>query len=329
MPKNSSEREHGIFSQLELSPAELAEAISGQRIDRLFELRSSGVLDLLPSGEIGFVDLNGKEQWFPDQVSVECRLNAHPGLLQAKVAQGFSELLIVPFGMALSDLVPRVRQEMNERRTTDWPERTYLEQSGMTVTNRFDEQNPLFFADIDADVSGDLLYYPETVDFETPYGAKTKSEILAEGDAAWMIALVQPGKELKAWSVNGEHGETIGGRRPLPLSRKPSEYLSLLASEPAYRGESGYTIETYLTMIIRHLAANPEVSQRHAMPDNDFHIQLLGNCYAKTNESPASGVLHTHFRPDTEQLWISDHAYDYVSRDWEGNSARSAVILGR
>jgi hypothetical protein len=54
-------------------------------------------------------------------------------------------------------------------------------------------------------------------------------------------------------------GKTLGGRRQLEIGSSTSEYLQTLQVEP-YRGETGKTLEDFITKFLTHLETTNEVS---------------------------------------------------------------------
>jgi hypothetical protein len=54
-------------------------------------------------------------------------------------------------------------------------------------------------------------------------------------------------------------GKTLWGRRQLEIGYSPREYLQILQTE-AYRGETGKTLEDFITKFLIHLETTNEVS---------------------------------------------------------------------
>ncbi len=61
-------------------------------------------------------------------------------------------------------------------------------------------------------------------------------------------------------------GRKLGGRRQLEIGSSPNEYLQTLQAQ-AYQGETGKTLEDFITKFLTHLETTHEIS--HDMDDNN------------------------------------------------------------
>ena len=68
-------------------------------------MEKAGILEKLSSGEMGIRGIDNKEYAFPTYREVIKRMRKNKEMLKIKVEQGFNQLLIVPFGMKLDDLI--------------------------------------------------------------------------------------------------------------------------------------------------------------------------------------------------------------------------------
>jgi hypothetical protein len=71
----------------------------------------------------------------------------------------------------------------------------------------------------------------------------------------WSVGLVEHFPVMMAQG----HGQVVGGRKQLEIGSSPREYLQTL-QEDAYRGETGKTLEDFLTKFLCHLETTDEVS---------------------------------------------------------------------
>jgi hypothetical protein len=116
-----SEAPESLFERLKLKEQYLAQVKS---------LYKSGLLENFlptpdhPQVDLGLTDIIGKRHYLPHLKDLESGVNNHPELKE-KVEQGFTKLLIVPFGLPLEHIINRYKQVLL---------RTYKE-SGIISTN--------------------------------------------------------------------------------------------------------------------------------------------------------------------------------------------------
>jgi len=220
--------------------------------------------------------IDGKEYPIPTLEQITIRLFERREELKTKHDQGFTKLLLVPFGMSLDALRETLKQFLLKHKKdnpsfdldTNQPLWTWLEYPG---------------ADI-----GDppkLVYYPQSFDQEG-HGGKTKMEILEEqagrrwtptsvgvaegsetGTPGWTIHLLQPSDPSDSHSPgfapipHEGQGTPQGDLTPRPsleAGKTPTEYLSLLQKSQddpysPYSQESGMTPEDWIMAFMTHL----------------------------------------------------------------------------
>ena len=71
----------------------------------------------------------------------------------------------------------------------------------------------------------------------------------------WSVGLVE---DLSIMPEQGQ-GRTLGGRRQLEIGHSPREYLQTLQTE-TYEGETGKTLEDFISGFLTHLETTNEVS---------------------------------------------------------------------
>ncbi len=219
--------------------------------DQIETLKQNGLIKELPSGEMGFVDIKDQLRPIPSYDDILKKVEAKKELLEKKKEQGFTQFLIVPFGMKLSDMIEKAKELILKK----------YEEGNLKGTNGnyigIDDDNPVYmngdYKEGNADISGDLVYFPEKYDQEN-HGGKTKKEILKETDG-WDIMFIEDMPDLPA---EGK-GKTIGNRKQLEANESPNEYLEKMQKEEQYKGESGMTPEGELTYFMHYLQRNNKV----------------------------------------------------------------------
>jgi len=219
--------------------------------DQIETLRENGLIKELPNGEMGFLDINGKPRSIPTYEEIRDRLRAKQELREKKHEQGFTQLLLVPFGIKLNEMVDKAKELILKKH----------KEGNLKGTNgddlELDEDEPVWldakYQGGDADQSGDLIYYPEKFDKEN-HGGKTKQEILEETDG-WDVMFIEDLPDLPA---EGK-GKEIGGRKQLEANQSPNQYLEKMQKEEQYEGERGMTPEAELVYFMHYLQRKNKV----------------------------------------------------------------------
>jgi hypothetical protein len=230
---------------------EIEKNLKKQYQEQIDTLTETNLIEELPSGELGFMDINGEPRPIPTYKEILERLNAKKELLEKKGKQGFTQLLLVPFGMKLSEMIGKARNLILKK----------YKQGNLKGTNgddlELDEETPVWMEEKyqggNADISGDLVYFPEKYDKEN-HGGKTKKEILEETDG-WDIMFIE---DLPDLSAEGK-GKTVGGRKQLEANKRPDQYLKKMKEDEQYKGEQGMTPEGELTYFMHYLQKNNKV----------------------------------------------------------------------
>ena len=208
--------------------------------------------------------IDGKEYPIPTLEQIAERLcdPERREFFETKQDQGFTKLLLVPFGMSLDTLRDTFEQFLFTYKQTQHP------------TFPFDNHIPLSRMDdyVEADIADppNLIYHPTIFDKDRHQG-KTKQEILEEqeqdADAVfgWRIHLFQVPhdhrkkgfREIPREGKGREEGVTIV-RPDLEMGKTPDTYLSILKEasyNPAspYYGEFGMTPEDWIIASMVHL----------------------------------------------------------------------------
>jgi len=230
-------------------------------------LRKLGILKFLSDGQRGITDIHGKEHTYPSYREIITRMRAQKDIFIPKIDQGFTTLLITPFGMKLDDLIEIYRHGII----------THYQEGKLFYTrqNPADEHEPLIpvllHADYatnpdnaplhvwdgyhNADIDGKLLYDVKAFSPDpTKHQGKTKAQILTDTRRGFHISLIE---NLPNIPRSG-NGHLIHGRPQLEAGKTPRDYLSLLGTPP-YDHEIGMTPEDHLIYALYHLATTNQV----------------------------------------------------------------------
>ena len=219
--------------------------------EQLKTLAETGLIELLPNGDMGFYDINHEQRRIPTYEEILERARAKKEFLEKKREQGFTQLLVVPFGMKLREIADRARDLMLKKH----------KEGKLKGTNgdklELDEEMPVWMDEKyqagDVDISGDLVYDVEKFD-KAKHGGKTKQEILGETNG-WDIMFIEDMPDLPA---EGK-GKTVGGRKQLEANKTPEQYLKKMKEDEQYAGESGMTPEAELAYFMHYLQKNNQV----------------------------------------------------------------------
>jgi len=268
-----------------ISPIERRLNLKDQYESQKQILETANILENLSSGEKGIHAIDGKEYPMPSYQEIRGFIKEKRDILEKKADQGFTKLLIVPFGMKLDDLIEKYGQlilkhyadmpDPNDpsKRIPD-PQRTKL---FATKEKDSDPDEPLVLDTVtpvwkwdkyeNADVNGTLVYDPKEFDKDNHQG-KTKTEILAATQGKSSPAFVQSTAGKPAWRIvmveqdpnipRKTKGKEIGGRKRLEANETPNEYLSLIGKDQ-YENESGTTPEEWLMQAISYLEEKNQV----------------------------------------------------------------------
>jgi hypothetical protein len=228
-------------------------------------LYQSGILEnFLPDPEqgrdvpeMGIVGIDGKEYIMPSYEDIlDCLKDPEKRkLIEKKVEQGFTKLLLVPFAMPLSVLIQRYKDILLKTNKETGIKAT----DGSTL--ELNENDPIYvWEDLvqcdnpDTPKDKQIEYGVKTYDAKTKEerGGQYKSELLQDPDNAWQVLLLENNPDLLAENK----GQTITGRKQLEANQSPKAYLKLLQTREQYQGESGLTPEANLTLYLDALTRN-------------------------------------------------------------------------
>lgn len=268
-----------------------------QQVERLHQLGL--IQEQSQSKELGITGIDGKEYLLPSYLEVQERLQAREADLTRKAEQGFTKLLIVPFGRKLLDL----KQIYEEQILRHHLQGKLFGANGDPLD--LDTTTPLFFTDHlfatkplirgrtvaepdktrGADESGELVYLPKTFD-KNNHGGAAKRDLIAANRGFDILLLEQDLAIPRAVST-----QIIGGRKRLEANKTPNEYLGLFSQGTAtYEHESGFTPEDWLTLAIDNLETNNQALDDFQAKDQ-FGKEFTSISYLIGAFHPAAGKL--------------------------------------
>jgi len=223
-------------------------------------LNRTGILTLLPESEsIGVIGIDGKEYPIPTQEQVVELFNHTSELVSRKVPQGFDRLELTPMAMPTPLLIDRMKAAILKHAAEGKIFQTRRSPSDPLLPVHVNTEKTVWIWDTlrQALDTGELLYFPQ--EYSGNHRGQTKSEAVNNGRICavpgWSVGLVE---SLPIMPGQGE-GKTSGGRRQLEIGSSPREYLQTLQTE-AYFGETGKTLEDFITKFLTHLETTNEVS---------------------------------------------------------------------
>lgn len=240
-----------------------------EQYQRQRDIHERRILTQQPSGEYTAQFIDGKEYPFPSYEEVVQRLRDNKEMLKLKAEQGFSQMLIVPFGMSLNVLIEKYKatlvKHFEEKKLFFTKENQDDDTEALvSITEaKFDSNEPVWTWDgyNQADVENKLVYFPK--EFTQNHQGKTKQEILDQSQSGWQIVFVENMPNIPA---EGQ-AQTKGGRMQIDNKGSsikafikqgetipsPEEYLKALLEDPQYQHEDGGTMEDELIYMITYL----------------------------------------------------------------------------
>ena len=259
-------------------------------------LNRTGILTLLPRSEnLGVIGIDGKDYPVPTQEQVVELFANNRELVGRKVPQGFDRLELTPMAMPTPFLIDRMKSAILKHASEGNIYQTRRSPSDTLIPVRVNAEKHVWIWDtlrqtLDTD---ELVYFPQ--EYSSNHRGQTKLEVVNNGHICavpgWSVGLVE---SLPMMTQQGR-GKTVGGRRQLEIGSSPRDYLRTLQTQ-AYLGETGKTLEDFITKFLSHLQTTNEVSNdRH---DNNA-LWLLGQ-YVKYVEHIKSDLVptawwHRHF----------------------------------
>lgn len=259
-----------------------------KQYDQLFELWNGvGLLEFLPNARAaGLIGLDGKEYPIPTFEEVRQRIFSHQDLVKEKVAQGFNQLLLVPFGSPLAVILDAYATFLIHHHQAGTLLDVYSEELYLK------EAKPISFLALEEDGSYGSVDATEQLAYvslkkselsgakqpEKPFtsnATQTKRELLAAG-GAWQLLLVS--SEVQILKPSDFILKSSKPKRmPLAHEMNPTWYHSELETNPFYRYEEGMTIESWIALAMLYLERD-NVQIERVDAENSYCL-LTGSIY--------------------------------------------------
>lgn len=259
-----------------LNPLETLLALKEQYQSQRDILERVGVLERLSSGELGIKGIDNQEYPLPSYQEISQSVREAKEILKTKAKQGFTKLMLVPFGAKLDDLIAKYKAALLKHFTENKLFYTKKDQADPSealipiTEDQFKKDKPVWVWEQyqEADINNKLVYFPK--EYSENHQGKTKSEVLTQTNQGWQILLLEDmpniPKEGEAKEPGGRkqidnHGTSIRAymEDPNQTTPSPTEYLKALQQDPQYQHESGLTPEDWLSYALTHLEETNQV----------------------------------------------------------------------
>lgn len=259
-----SEGLHQVFSAHDVEEKarnfwDLGEALSHQEFVRQYReqvaiLEQTGVVEQLSDGKLGYSGIEG-EYTVPSLEEVRKRLLSRQHELREKIAQGFTQLLLVPIGKPVNDMLDVVGSQLVQVNGEGKLRSSARTQPAVWV--RLSVSNPIQTNVENDDINNEIIYYP--MQWERNHHGKTKQQLLEDvkrqGSPGWNILLVEPVSIVP--SIN--EGITKAGRGQIEPGGTIEDVLMGIYSYEGYKHETGMSLDDWLMLAILKLKTTKEI----------------------------------------------------------------------
>ena len=317
------EKLYEVKESQELEPW-LAEQYENQR--RV--LSDCGLVKTLESGDLGFKGIDGQEYPMPTEEELAQLIEENRELVEKKKEQGFTKLLVVPFGMKLDDLLKsyggRIIHHFKAGNLKDSQgnkikdlRKTKKDDDPKNDAAQDNEYYPLWKWEkyTNADVSGELVYYPEELSQQNHQG-KTKQDVITQ-QGGWNILLIEDTPNIPRDNPKEKGGriqlDTKGASIKKYIEQgkeypSPKEYKKALKDDPMYQGESGMTPEDDIICSLTRLEETGQVNGDYTGGEDavSYQIEALfpssgyvpDACWSRGGRQAGVGGCDTDYRSD-------------------------------
>jgi len=282
-------------------------------------LHRTGILMSLPkSGSTGVIGTDEKEYPIPTREQVVEIFDHNRELIGRKVPQGFDRLELTPIAMPVPLLVDRMKAAILNHAAAGKIYQTRHSPSDPLIPVRVNTEKHVWLWDIlrkslDTD---ELVYFPQ--EYSSNHQGQTKSEVVNNGSICafpgWSVGLVESSPIMPQQG----RGTTLEDRKQLETGSSPRDYLLTLHTQE-YQGETGKTLEDFITKFLIHLETTNEVSNDRY--DNNA-LWLLGQ-YVKYVPDLKSDLVPTGWwHRDFGRIRLDAHrpGNKLCTSNWGGSS---------
>jgi len=227
--------------------------------------RAGIFMRLLGSGSAGIIGIDGREYPLPSCEKVAAFFDRNRELVERKVSQGFDRLALTPIAMPMPLLIDRMREAILRHAGEGTIFRTRRSPSDPFVPVRVNPEKTVWVWETlrQAFDTNRLVYFPQEDHSrqkgQPEYRGQTKSEAINNKNICaipgWSVGLI----ESTPIMPGPGGGTTRAGRKQLEIGLSPREYFRTLQGE-AYKGETGTTLEDFITEFLTRLETTNEVS---------------------------------------------------------------------
>jgi hypothetical protein len=223
-------------------------------------LDRTGILTLLPESEsMGVTWTDGKEYPLPTREQVCDLFDHNRELVERKVLQGFDRLELTPLAIPAPLLIDLMKTAIIKHAAEGTIFQSRHSPSDPLIPVRVNKEKQVWIWETlrQAWENSELVYFPQ--EYSANHRGQTKSEVIRSGRICavpgWSVGLVESSPIMPGPG----QGKISGGRKQLEIGSSPREYVRTL-QEVAYQGETGKTLEDFITAFLTHLVTTGEVS---------------------------------------------------------------------
>lgn len=290
------------------------------------EVNTSGT----ETGILVMTGIDNKDYPIPSYETIVSRIAEQKALLEIKGDQGFTKLILVPFGMRLDSIIERFREYLLAyKKTYDKAH----ENETLPNVFRLNESDPIsVWKYHQADINSTMTYDP--VSFGENYVGTTKDGILewqrADEDPmiGWRVLLLQKGENGKGIReiprrsnglIEGRHRQ----RYDIEAGNSLTEYLedrqfTLGNPHSPYDGEFDITLEEWFVIFMTHLEETGKMMDGNQNGAETLPY-LIGAFFGASKSVPI-----IYWREDIGQIWMDRVMIRNSTKD-EKLGIRSAV----
>jgi hypothetical protein len=286
-------------------------------------LQQTGILAPLPrSGDPGVIGIDGKEYPAPAREQLQQVFERNKELVDRKSRQGFTQLLLTPIAIPVSQLLDCMKTAVLEHAAAGLIIQTKQDPTDADIPVRVNTGEQIWIWDRvrQALDTPDLVYFPQAYS-DGGHQGLTKEEAMHKPSLCavpgWSVGLIEP---IPVMPRPGQ-GKTMGGRKQLEACSAPRDYLRTLLA-PTYQGETGWTTEDFLTHFITRLETTDQIS--HDRYDGNA-LWLLGSYIPHAAQKTGIVPVGYWARDAGRKMHLTAHRPGNRLKDWV---ARSMVRLG-
>jgi len=220
-------------------------------------LEQAGILSILSDGKtLGILGIDNKEYNVPLLSEVLQKLESKKELVEKKIEQGFTKIILVPFACPIEIIIKKYEEAIIAHHKEGRLLATKENPSDKDEKLDLDLDHPINVWNEckDGDVKNNLIYFPKKYDKKNHQG-KTKLELLVDPKNAWQVYLIENMPNIPSVGK----GQKIKRRKQIETDKTPLEYLDMLQTDKIYQGEEGLIPEAELIYAIIYLAETNQV----------------------------------------------------------------------